>query len=136
MSFPPSCQFCVERGIVYQRGDKKLCIAHNRACWVVFLCALNKLVIILYIICTKFIAYIQALKRYLLECLNYSYYGSGVKNLIICCIVYSLPQKNFINVFRCTKQVVGYSTFYFINFLFPSPLKNTWIICKIISDPY
>ena len=39
MSFPPSCQLCVEGGIVYLSGDKKLCIAHNRACWVVFLCA-------------------------------------------------------------------------------------------------
>ena len=38
-SFPPSCQLCVERGIVYQRGDKKLCIAHKTACREVFLCA-------------------------------------------------------------------------------------------------
>ena len=36
-SFPPSCQLCVERGIVYQSGDKKLCIAHNTPCC--FLCA-------------------------------------------------------------------------------------------------
>ena len=38
-SFPPPCQLCVERGIVYQSGEKKLCITHIRDCWMVFLCA-------------------------------------------------------------------------------------------------